>query len=105
MSASQRRKGAAGEREACAWLSERLGTVVRRQINQARDGGADIHVGPFRVEVKRRKGIAVYEWIDQAEAACTDFETPVVICRADGRTDWLVVLRAEDALRLMRGEL
>lgn len=100
---SQRAKGAAGEREACHWLSERLGTVVRRQIGQARDGGTDIHLGPFRVEVKRRRGIAVHEWVDQATAACAG-QTPVVMCRADGR-EWLVVMRAEDAIRLIQGEL
>lgn len=104
MSASQRRKGAAGEREACAWLSERLGTVVRREIGQARDGGADIKLGAFKVEVKRRKGISVHEWVEQAAAACAERETPVVMCRGDGR-EWLMVLRAEDAVRLIRGEL
>lgn len=103
MGKAQRTKGAAGEREACHWLSERLGTVVRRQIGQARDGGADIHLGSFRLEIKRRKGIAMHEWVEQAEAAC-EGHTPVVMCRGDGK-DWLIVMRAEDAIKLIQGEI
>ena len=127
MSASQRRKGAAGENEAAAWLSDRLGTVVKRKLGQARDGGCDLAVGPFRIEVKRRARISSLKWLEQAQAACEDEwekrETyyveppaigmevkyvqppiPVVLCRQD-RGDWVIMFRAEDALTLMRGEL
>ena len=104
MGASQRRKGAAGERELANILSEQLGWVVKRNIGQARDGGDDITVGKFRIESKRRRGIAVHKWVDQAIDACGPNDVPIVACRGDGR-EWLVVMRLEDALPLIRGEL
>ena len=104
MGASQRRKGAAGERELANLLSEQLGWVCKRNIGQARDGGDDITTGRFRWEVKRRKGIAVHEWVEQAVRASGPSDIPVVACRGDGK-GWPVVMRLEDALPLIRGEL
>jgi Holliday junction resolvase len=104
MGASQRRKGATGERELAQILSENLGWVCKRNIGQARDGGDDITVGKFRIEAKRRKGIAVHQWVDQAARACGPNDVPVVACRADGK-EWLVVMRLTDALPMIRGEL
>ena len=75
-----------------------------RVIGQARDGGDDITTGRFRWEVKRRKGIAVHEWVEQAVRASGPSDIPVVACRGDGK-GWLVVMRLEDALPLIRGEL
>ena len=104
MGASQRRKGAAGERELAQILSEQLGWVVKRELGQPRDSGADLHICQFRFEVKRRKGIAVHEWVEQAVRASGPGDIPVVACRGDGK-GWLVVMRLEDALPLIRGEL
>ena len=104
MGASQRRKGAAGERELASILTEQLGWVCKRNIGQARDGGDDITVGKFRIEAKRRKGIAVHEWVDQVVRACGPNDVPVVCCRGDGK-EWLVVMRLDDALPLLRNEL
>lgn len=104
MGASQRRKGAAGERELAQILSEQLGWVVKRELGQPRDSGADLHICQFRVEVKRRKAIAIHEWMDQAGAACGPAHVPMVACRADGK-EWLVVMRLTDAIPLIRGEL
>lgn len=104
MSASQRRKGAAGERELAAMLSEELGWVVSRNLGQARDGGDDLTIGKFRVEVKRRKRISVYEFVEQVEATCGPSDVPIVAMRGDGKK-WLVLMRLEDALPLIRNEL
>jgi hypothetical protein len=104
MGASQRRKGAVGERELAQILSENLGWVCKRNIGQARDGGDDITVGKFRIESKRRKGIAVHKWVDQVVSASGPGDVPVVACRGDGR-EWLVVMRLTDAMPLIRGEL
>jgi hypothetical protein len=101
MSASQRRKGAAGEREWCAELA-REGITANRQLGQARDGGGDVIVERTLYEVKRRAGIAVRKWLDQAVAAAGVKLTPVVAMREDGRTDWMVVMRAEDYFALLR---
>lgn len=111
MGATSRRKGAAGEREVCALLSAEFGEKITRNIGQARDGGDDITLPPFAIECKRRAKIAgLYDWIEQAELA-THFgkrarvPTPVVMCRADGRTTWLVVMRFADWAKLAREEI
>ena len=56
------------------------------------------------LEVKRRKSIAVYEWIDQAAAACAPYEVPVVICRGDKR-EFLVIQRLDDWMQMAKKEL
>lgn len=100
MSASQRRKGAAGEREACKALADEFGLSVARNLDQTRDGGTDIHLGPFQIEVKRRKRIGgLYEWLGQAKG-----ELPTLMLRADGK-GWLVVMEFDKWARLARGEL
>ena len=104
MSASQRRKGRAGEIELAKLLSEQLGWVVKRNIGQSRDGGDDITTGQFRWECKRRAKLSVYEFMEQVEAACESGDIPVVAMRADSK-GWLVMLRLEDALPMIRGEL
>ncbi len=104
MSKSQRIKGAAGERELAEILTATLGWQINRKLGQARDGGDDIQTGQFKWEVKRRKKIAVYEFMEQIEAACGPNDTPVVAMRADHK-GWLVMMRLEDALPLIQGEL
>lgn len=106
MSKSQRTKGAAGEREVCHILRDRLGVEARRNLTQTREGGTDIAVGQFRIECKRRARIGgIYDWMAQSEAACTEpSQIPVVMARADGKK-WLVVLTIEDFCRLAGNEL
>lgn len=104
MSASQRRKGVIGEREAANLLTEQLGWVVSRNIGQARDGGDDLTIAQFRIEVKRKKGIAVHQFMDQAAAACGPGDVPMVMMRGDGK-GWLVMFRLEDAVPLIREAL
>ena len=104
MSRSQRLKGAGGERELAAILTDQLGFVVQRTLGQARDGGHDIQTGRFKWEVKRRKAIAVYDFMAQIQAACEADEVPVVAMRADGK-GWLVMLKLEDALPMLRDQL
>lgn len=104
MSAYQRTKGATFERDVANDLTERLGRVVRRNIGQARDGGDDITVPPFRIECKARARIAVYDFMEQCKAACAAGEKPVVVMKGD-RREWLVLMRYEDAVKLMQGEL
>jgi Holliday junction resolvase len=104
MSKSQRQKGAAGERELAGILTEQLGWVVSRKLGQARDGGDDIQTGKFRWECKRRAKLSVYEFMDQITAACGPGDVPVVAMRGDGK-GWLVMMKLEDAMPLIRGEL
>ena len=105
MSKSQRIKGQAGEREVVHIIRDTLGIECHRNLDQTRDGGADIHLPPFRIEVKRRARIAnVYEWMQQAENACSIGEKPVVAFRADGR-GWLALVPLEHFLSLIREEV
>lgn len=105
MGKSQRTKGAVGEREVCHLIQDVLGVNAKRNLSQTREGGCDIAVGPYHIEVKRRARIGgIYDWIGQARGSCKDGKRPVVFCRADGEK-WLVVMTAEEALRLLGNEL
>jgi len=61
MGKRQRERGAETEREVCEKIAAGTGWVDKRELGQARDGGCDIRLGQFVLEVKRRKSIAVYE--------------------------------------------
>jgi hypothetical protein len=104
MSKSQRTKGATFERDVANDLTADWGIKIKRNIGQARDGGDDITVPPFRIECKRRAGIAVYDWLAQCERACELSEIPVVIARADQK-DAIVIMRYSDWKKLAREEL
>jgi O-succinylbenzoate synthase len=104
MSASQRRKGQVGEREAAALLTDEFGTLCKRTLDQPREGGCDIASLPgFSIEVKRRKKLGLHAWMKQArEGAGTSI--PLVMCRGDGQ-EWLVVVPFKAAAKWMRDEL
>lgn len=105
MGKAQRTKGASGEREVCRLLRGVLGIEAKRNLSQTREGGCDIAVGSFHIEVKRRALIGnIYGWMEQAEASCLAGEKPVVVCRADGKK-WLAVLPFEEFMRLAGNEL
>ena len=104
MGLRQRQRGAETEREVCKIITEQTGWQAKRELGQARDGGCDIRLAQFVVEVKRRKSIAVYEWVDQAKAACATYELPVVVCRGDKR-EFLVIQPLEDWLIMAKKEL
>lgn len=109
MSKSQRTKGAAGEREFCKLLKEHGFPESKRLLGQARDGGGDIPTPPILWEVKRRKAIAVYDFMRQCVDALPnrkegDCNLPAVAMRADGE-EWLITMRAGDLLPLLLREV
>jgi len=119
MSKLSRTKGAGGERELCALLSDQFGQVIKRKLGQARDSGHDVDLPPYRIECKRRKRIAgLYQWIKQAEVPVivecartpeyvitgNGMSIPVVALRADGK-DWLIVMRFADWCKIAREEI
>jgi hypothetical protein len=64
-----REKGARAERELFKLLSDELGFVVRRNVDQARNGGADsIELPGFAPEVKRHERLSRPAWWRQAVA-------------------------------------
>lgn len=104
MGASQRRKGAAGEREWVDVLRRAGYPVEGRQLGQARDGGGDVRYGGVLFEVKRYNKIAVRKWLDQAEASVLQYkqgEIATVVMREDGRTQWMVLMSGNDFLNLL----
>jgi hypothetical protein len=94
MSKMQRDKGAQFEREIATMLS------VRRNLGQARDGGADITIPGWQIECKRRAKIAVYEWINQCLDACDFMDRALVIARADNELP-IAILHFSDFLDLI----
>ncbi|KPL28544.1 MAG: hypothetical protein AMJ72_02695 [Acidithiobacillales bacterium SM1_46] len=99
-----RNKGARGENELAAILSDELGTVVKRKLGQARDGADDIEIGKFRIEVKRRETLAIMQWCKQIEACTPKDQVPLVVFRQNGQ-EWRVVLRLRDLIPMIREEL
>jgi hypothetical protein len=105
VSASQRRKGQVGEREAAALLADEFGKPCKRTLDQPREGGCDLtRLGPFAIEVKRRQRIGLHAWMKQALKDAGPGEIPMVMCRGDGES-WLVVFRFSDAAKWMREEM
>lgn len=93
MSKRSRDKGARGERELFELLSEHLGFVVRRNVDQARAGGADgIEIPGWAVEVKRRESLSVPAWwrqtVRQAQASG---RKPMLFYRRNGEK-WQAVI-------------
>lgn len=94
---NNRRRGQDGEREIVALIREDFGISHKgRNLDQVRDGGSDVSLGPWMIEVKRRKKLAgLYEWTAEADLAAV---------RADGK-GWLVVMPWELFAKLAREEV
>ncbi len=103
MGSMQRSKGQRGERELFALLSDRLGFVVRRNVDQARNGGADgMEIEGWAVEVKRCETLALKKWWEQAvKQAEAVKRKPVLFYRQNGK-GWRAVI---DACELVTSKL
>ena len=97
MTAMQRRKGASGERELFALLSDLLGYVVRRNMGQARAGGADgLDVPGWAIECKRCERLELAAWWAQAmRQARATARKPVLFYR-QSRQPWLAIVDAAE---------
>jgi hypothetical protein len=96
--ARSRNKGQVGERELCKLLSDELGVLVTRNVDQARKGGADcLELQGFTVEIKRQERLARPTWwaqaVRQAEAHGTG--EPIVFYRRS-REPWQALIRTVD---------
>lgn len=94
---NNRRRGQDGEREVVALIRADFGMEHKgRNLGQERDGGEDVRLGPWDVQVKRRKKIAMlYECLEAAD---------IVALRADGK-GWLVAMPWELFVKLAREEI
>lgn len=102
MSATERAKGARGEREVVAML-RRYGFPCHRVPNS---GGLHIPgdvtgVEGFHLEVKRQERLQLWQWLEQARTDAPPGATPVVIFRRNG-DGWNACLPIEDLLYLIR---
>ena len=105
MGKRQRERGAETEREVANYLAAVIGVEVKRKLGQARDSGEDISLPPFRMEVKRRKRLAVMDFMRQCEKGSLPEEIPLVVMRVDSDTKPLVMLRLENLLPFLRAEV
>ena len=84
VSAAQRTKGAQGEREAAALLTDLLGVpAIKRELSQTRDGGYDLLACGIAIEVKRTQNVGLDAALLQVDSAinermCCDDEAPVL---------------------------
>lgn len=101
MGKGERTKGAAGERELAGILTDQLGLLVKRNLDQAREGKNDITIGQFRIECKRVEKLNIHAAYAQALAASSPQEIPVVAFRRN-RGEWMATLSLADFIRLMR---
>lgn len=99
-----RNKGAQAERELAAYLSDALGIEIKRKLDQAREGGDDLQVGQFRIEVKRRETLAIPQWVRQIEECTEEGEVPVVAFRQN-KQPWRIVIRLDDYVDYMKFSL
>lgn len=105
MTKLSRMKGADGEREVSRLLTEELGELVQRKLGAARNGGSDIAVPGWAIEVKRTE-VWLAEFWDQAERqAKHEHAKPALIWRKS-RCPWLVWIDLHDIAPEMfvRGE-
>ena len=105
MAKISRVRGATYEREVANEIFDALGVRIKRNLKQyqQKDEG-DLILGDYLIECKRRRKIAVYEFMDQADASCEHGQTPIVIMRADGEKS-LAVMHLPDLLKLLREEI
>jgi hypothetical protein len=103
VSASQRRRGQAGERECAAWLREHGYRDARRGVQfKGTPGSPDVAGGPagFHIECKRTERLRLYPALDQATAEAGVVKVPVVWHRAD-RQPAVVIMWAADWIALV----
>ncbi len=94
---ARRSKGARGERELFRLLSGNLGFVVRRNVDQARSGGADgIEIPGWAVECKRQETLRVTEWMAQAETQAEAMGRKPVLFYRQSRHGWSAMMRMRD---------
>ena len=105
MAKISRVRGATYEREVANEIFDSLGVRIKRNLKQyqQRDEG-DLILGDYLIECKRRRKIAVYEFMAQADASWEYGQTPIVIMRADGEKS-LAVMHLPDLLKLLREEI
>lgn len=86
-------------------MLRRIGFARSERCQQYQGLGSDGDVRtpdvPIHWEVKGRRRISLYRWMDQACNDARRGRVPAVLAKADGRP-WLLMVRAEDLPQLVQ---
>ena len=99
---NSRSKGCRGEREFAATLRS-YGYEARRgqQFSGSPDSPDVVSNLPFHFEVKRTEKFSVYKAMAQAVRDSEPGKAPIVAHKQNGQ-EWLVVLRVDDFMRMVK---
>lgn len=101
MTINSKQKGKTGELEWCKFLKEHGIEARRSQQYCGKEGDADcVGLEGYHQEVKRVEALNINKAIDQAKRDCNG-NIPIVAHRKN-RSEWLVTMRAEDWVRLIK---
>jgi Holliday junction resolvase len=101
---NSRAKGARGERELAAFLRDH-GYEARRgqQFSGSPDSPDVVHSIPgIHIECKRVEKLNIHSAMQQATEDCG--ENKPVVCHKRNRGEWLLTMKLEDFLELLKGE-
>ena len=87
-------KGKTGEREFCKWLDDHLGLDASRNLDQSREGGADVITDDFMFEVKRRETLDLKSWWMQVKKAAKGTDKVPIVCYRQNRKQWQFLIPA-----------
>lgn len=94
----QREKGRRAETELCALLLAELGTLVRRNVDQARQGGADcLELQGFAVEIKRHERLSRPSWWRQAVRQAEAMKAEPILFYRRSREAWRAMLHRHNS--------
>lgn len=94
-------KGKRGELEWARFCRDQGYDCRRGQQYSGIEGEDVVGLPGIHCEVKRTERLSLYDAMDQARRDATDGQLPIVAHRRN-RSDWLVVMRAEDWFVLFR---
>jgi len=99
--AGNRNKGHKGEREFAKLISQELKlSPLTRNIDQVRDGGADIMtLRPFAIEVKRVEQLTIPQWRQQAIQQTTKKNPIPVLAFRQNRKRWRIQMLMKDVVK------
>ena len=98
---NSKRKGAVGERELAAKLTELFGQHCRRgQQYNGLEGDDVVGLDGIHIECKRTERLQVHASMEQSMRDAKHDEIPIVCHRAN-RRDWIVILRLDDLPQLI----
>lgn len=98
MGTMQRNKGAAAERQFANMLTDDLGVVVKRTLDQTREGGADIVLGVFAIQVKHAAKPAIKGWWQQTVTDAHKAKKIPVLAYKINRQGWRIRMRMKEVV-------